>query len=205
MPLPRSRALTAAAALAVAAVLTSCGSAPPGRPVTQGTLPDGSPFVAPVDAGYGPVDVLEVLALLDRHGRRRALTDLVVERSTDPEVRELARRVAADAKDHDARGRQLLDRWGQPEVGPVVAEGPLGTPQQAETTMASLRATPPGGFERAALEVLLLELQTDVVSGAIARNDGRDDAARRLGHDTVESAQLRLERVRQLLGEAPPP
>lgn len=196
------RAASLVGALVVAgalwAPLTACATAPPGRLVDSGTLPDGAPLTIPVDAGHNAVDVQEALRLLERHEARAPLVALIVERATDGETREVARRVASDAARSDATTRELLARWGQPEV------------QRTDTALRStlnadverLRTIPVEAFDDAALAVLLRELQADVVDGAIARNDGRDDDARRLGDEIVTAAQVRIERVKQLLGAA---
>jgi hypothetical protein len=182
-------------ALTAALVAASCGSAPPGRLVDEGVLPDGAPLTIPVDAGYNAVDVTEMVTLLVRHERRRPLLESMVARSDDPEVREVARRVLADAETGDAVAFELLERWGQP------TSTELGGGDGLAVGTAALEGMGPAEFDRAALELLLLELQADVVDGAVARNDGRDDTARRLGNDTVERAQLRILRVKELLGE----
>ncbi len=208
MPLRRPRALTAAprsvggrtgssalvaVAAAVAALCAACGSAPEGRLTDAGRLPDGAPLTIPVDAGYNTVDVTQALRLVERHERRRPLAELMVREGTDPETREVARRVLADADAADGVALELLERWGQPQ------RTELGENRDLETGLRRLGVTAPDAFDATALTLLLPELQADVVDGAIARNDGRDDDARRLGNDTVERAQLRILRVRELL------
>ena len=180
---------------AFASMCLACGSAPDGRLVETGQLPDGAPLTIPVDAGYNATDVNEALRLVERHEQRRALVELMVREGTDPETREVARRVLADAEAGDAVALELLARWGQPQRAGI---GPnLGL----EVGLARLAAAPADEFDAEALAILLPELQADVVDGAIARNDGRDDEARRLGNDTVERAQRRILRVRELLGQ----
>ncbi len=178
-----------------AALCLACGSAPDGRLVEAGRLPDGSPLTIPVDAGYNATDVNEALRLVERHERRRGLLELMVREGTDPETREVARRVLADAEAGDAVALELLARWGQPQ------SAELGPNPSLDVGLSRLAATPADEFDAEALALLLPELQADVVDGAIARNDGRDDEARRLGNDTVERAQRRILRVRELLGQ----
>ena len=210
MPLRRSRPLSVthgsagvrtasglrtAIVAAFAALCIACGSAPDGRLVDAGRLPDGAPLTIPVDAGYNATDVNEALRLVERHEQRRPLLELIVREGTDPETREVARRVLADAEAGDGVALALLERWGQPQ------RTEIGRNTDLEVGLLRLAAAPVEAFDAEALALLLPELQADVVDGAIARNDGRDDDARRLGNDTAERAQRRILRVRDLLGQ----
>lgn len=181
--------------------MVACGSAGPGRIVDAGTVPGGAPLTMPVDAGYNLVDVNEVVLLLDRHEQRAPLTTLIVARSTDPEVREVARRISADAAALDTTARELLARWGQSEIRPTPPAGRPGA-ATAASVLADLQGRRSADFEQIALDILLREAQRDVVDGAIARNDGRDADARRLGDETVTRAQQRIEKIRALLDRA---
>jgi uncharacterized protein (DUF305 family) len=166
--------------------------------VDAGTVPGGAPLTMPVDAGYNVVDVTQLVLLLDRHDQREELTTLMVARSSDPETRELARRAAADATEADAAAAELLEEWGQSDVRSTPT-APRLAGADAASVLAELQALGGDDFDRAALGVLLQELQRDVVDGAIARNDGRADDARRLGDETVSRAQQRIEKARSLL------
>jgi uncharacterized protein (DUF305 family) len=146
----------------------------------------------------GIVDVTELVLLLDRHEQRAPLTALIVARSGDPETRELARRVQADATEADVEATELLERWGQSGLRTTPPSPRLAGADTA-SVLTGLQGRSSDDFDRAALGVLLQELQGDIVNGAIARNDGRDDDARRLGDETVTRAQQRIEKLTSIL------
>jgi len=132
-------------AVAVAAVLAGCGSAPGGKPATA----------APA---FNDADVMFLQMVLAYHGPSEQLTALAAQRAVRTEVKQLAAAIAVTEADEVTTITGWLRAWNQPETPAtdlVLHADHGGLPSDGKAQLATLTATPGDAFDKTFLTLLI--------------------------------------------------
>ncbi|SSC25968.1 Domain of unknown function DUF305, partial [Klenkia terrae] len=190
---PRSTALVGAL-IAGSVALSACSGG-------SDTATSESSTSVPADATFNDADVEFAQGMIPHHEQAVEMADLVADRSTDPDVADLAARIQA------AQGPEIdtlngwLETWGADSAAsamPGMDHSAMGGMMSAED-MSSLEAASGVEFDRMWLQ-MMLEHHTGAVGMAQTEIDnGEDPAAIALAQDIKSSQGTEITEMEQLL------
>ena len=196
---PRSSHSTRAAGIlgaliAASVALSACSG-------SEDTATSGSSTSIPADATFNAADVTFAQSMIPHHEQAVEMADLVADRSTDPDVADLATRIQA------AQGPEIdtlngwLDSWGADsadgEMSGMDHSGMGG--MMSEEDMSSLEDASGVQFDRLWLQ-MMLEHHTGAVGMAQTEiDDGEDPEAIALAQEIKSSQGTEITEMEQLL------
>lgn len=208
MPATAARMVALLAALATALFLSGCSGPDAGpasdRPTGTATAPDQA-------AGSNAADVAFVTDMIPHHQQALELTALVPDRSTDPEMAELANAIAAAQDPEIQTMRALLVQWDSDgsdsaHGGHAVPGMPPGMdPHRAmpgmvdPATMARLESRRGTEFDRLWLESMIAHHEGAVEMAQTELADGQNVDAQRLARQIIDAQQAEIEQMKQML------
>ncbi|MEO3759047.1 DUF305 domain-containing protein [Mycobacterium sp. B14F4] len=198
-----ARIVAVLAALAAALVLGSCSSSQSASDDQSGQHSD-QPVISGAPAGFNADDVAFANNMIPHHEQAVELSDLVPERTTDPEVKAIAEQISAAQEPEIRTMKVLLVQWNEnPDAGSG-HEGHHSTMQGMvdEATMTRLESLRGEEFDTLWLESMISHHQgaIEMARAEIANGDNVD--AKRLAQTIVDTQQAEIGKMKQMLGGA---
>jgi uncharacterized protein (DUF305 family) len=195
-----ARTVAVLAALAAALLLSSCTS-----PASDGhTNHDrgDEPLVTGEPAGYNADDVAFATNMIPHHQQAVELSAMAPDRSTDPELIELASNVAAAQGPEIETMKVLLVQWNEnPDTDS--GHGGHGATMQGmvdASTMARLAALTGAEFDTLWLESMISHHQGAVEMARAEIANGENVDAKNLANTIVNTQQAEIAQMKQMLG-----
>ena len=196
---PRSSRSTRAAGILGAVIAASVAmSACSG---SEDTAASGSSTSVPADATFNAADVTFAQSMIPHHEQAVEMADLVADRSTDPDVQDLAARIQAAQEPEINTLNGWLDSWGADSADSAMSgmdHSSMGG-MMSEEDMSSLEDASGVQFDRLWLQ-MMLEHHTGAVGMAQTEiDDGEDPEAIALAQEIKSSQGTEITEMEQLL------
>ena len=199
---PRSSHSTRAAGIlgaliAASVALSACSG-------SEDTATSGSSTSIPADATFNAADVTFAQSMIPHHEQAVEMADLVADRSTDPDVADLATRIQAAQEPEIDTLNGWLNSWGADSADSADSEisgmdhSDMGG-MMSEEDMSSLEDASGVQFDRLWLQ-MMLEHHTGAVGMAQTEiDDGEDPEAIALAEQIKSSQGTEITEMEQLL------
>jgi uncharacterized protein (DUF305 family) len=195
-----ARFVAALAALAAAVFLSSCSDPAPGGHAEHERGKE--PVVTDQPAGYNADDVAFATNMIPHHQQAVEMSALVPERSTNPEVIELASKIAAAQGPEIETMKGFLVQWKQnPDTGG--GHGGHGDTMQGMVdapTMARLASLNGAQFDTLWLESMISHHQGAVEMAKSEIANGENADAKKLADTIVQAQEAEIAQMKQMLG-----
>ncbi|WP_136708967.1 DUF305 domain-containing protein [Agromyces sp. H66] len=200
-------AVTAALALAAALALTGCtiNLGDPGDAGDRG-IGDHGPGQGPMGGGYSdsdefsPSDIMFAQMMIPHHQQAVDMSDLALERSTDPDVVELAQQIRDAQAPEIEQMEDWLDAVGAgTSMGHSPSDMGMGMGGMlGEEDMEALENATGSEFDRLYLEGMIEHHEGAIEMTRMIRDSGNDEV-RALAEAIVESQTAEIERMEEML------
>jgi uncharacterized protein (DUF305 family) len=200
--------LLAASGIALAALLSACGSAGHSASSTDMSSPPAAVQVAEPGG-----DISFAQGMIPHHAQAVEMSDLALIHSASPQVRALAEQIKAAQGPEIDLMEQWLSAWGAPTgaAGDPVAGGTddghggghdmdmgdMGMMSDAD--MESLGSAHGDGFDRMWLEMMIEHHEGAVVMAEEVLRTTKDPEVRRLAQGIIDGQEVEIETMRGLL------
>jgi uncharacterized protein (DUF305 family) len=188
------------AALAAALFLASCGS-----PASDGDAdhqPTDEPVITGEPAGFNADDVAFATNMIPHHQQAVELSALVPDRSTDPELIELAKQISAAQQPEIETMKVFLVQWKEnPDTGS--GHGGHGGTMQGmvdEATMTKLASLNGAEFDTLWLESMISHHQGAIEMAKAEIANGENVDAKGLAQTIIDTQQAEIGQMKQMLG-----
>jgi uncharacterized protein (DUF305 family) len=187
------------AAFAAVLFLASCNSQASDGADHQ---PTDEPVITGEPAGFNADDVAFATNMIPHHQQAVELSALVPDRSTDPELIELAKQISAAQQPEIETMKVFLVQWKEnPDTGS--GHGGHGSTMQGmvdEATMTKLESLNGAEFDTLWLESMISHHQgaIEMAKAEIANGDNVD--AKRLAQTIIDTQQAEIGQMKQMLG-----
>ncbi|MCW2584463.1 MAG: Lipoprotein [Klenkia sp.] len=179
------------ALVAASVALSACSS-------SENTAASETPTTVPADATFNAADITFAQSMIAHHEQAVSMADLVADRSTDPDVLDLADRIQAAQEPEIDTLDGWLDSWGADSETSGMDHSRMGG-MMTEEDMSSLEAASGVQFDRLWLQ-MMLEHHTGAVGMAQTEiDDGEDPQAIALAQDVQSSQGTEITEMEQLL------
>lgn len=150
-------------------------------------------------AGFSPADIMFAQMMIPHHQQAVDMSELAIEKTTDPEVRALAEQI----RDAQAPEIKLMEGWLD-EAGVRMSMGPdtgmrMGG-MLSEAEMTALEDTTGADFDRLYLEGMI-EHHEGAIQMAQMILDSENPEVKALGEAIIESQTAEIDRMKQMLDE----
>jgi uncharacterized protein (DUF305 family) len=187
-------------AVAAALFLASC-SGQPSDGTTEHQNTD-EPVITGEPAGFNADDVAFATNMIPHHQQAVDLSALVPERSTDPEVLELATRISAAQQPEIETLKVFLVQWKEnPDAG--AGHGGHGSAMAGmvdEATMTKLQSLSGAEFDTLWLESMISHHQGAIEMAKAEIANGENVDAKRLAQTIIDTQQAEIGQMKQMLG-----
>jgi uncharacterized protein (DUF305 family) len=187
-------------AVAAALFLASCSSAPSDG-TTEHQKTD-EPVITGEPAGFNADDVAFATNMIPHHQQAVDLSALAPERSTDPELLELATRIAAAQQPEIETLKVFLVQWKEnPDAG--AGHGGHGSAMAGmvdEATMTKLESLSGAEFDTLWLESMISHHQGAIEMAKAEIANGENVDAKRLAQTIIDTQQAEIGQMKQMLG-----
>ena len=187
-------------AVAAALFLASCSSAPSDG-TTEHQKTD-EPVITGEPAGFNADDVAFATNMIPHHQQAVDLSALAPERSTNPELLELATRISAAQQPEIETMKVFLVQWKEnPDAGSG-HEG-HGGPMAGmvdEGTMTKLKSLNGPEFDKLWLESMISHHQGAIEMAKAEIANGENVDAKRMAQTIIETQQAEIGQMKQMLG-----
>jgi uncharacterized protein (DUF305 family) len=150
-------------------------------------------------ADFSPVDIMFAQMMIPHHQQAVDMSDLAIERTTDPDVRALAEQI----RDAQAPEIELMESWLD-EAGSRMPRGQdMGMRMGgmlSEAEMTALENATGTEFDRLFLEGMIEHHEGAILMAQMIL-DSENPEVRALGEAIVESQTAEIEQMKQMLGE----
>jgi uncharacterized protein (DUF305 family) len=187
-------------AVVAALFLASCNSQPSDGGADR--QPTDEPVITGEPAGFNADDVAFATNMIPHHQQAVELSALVPDRSTDPELIELAKQISAAQQPEIETMKVFLVQWKEnPDTGS--GHGGHGSTMQGmvdEATMTKLESLNGAEFDTLWLESMISHHQgaIEMAKAEIANGDNVD--AKRLAQTIIDTQQAEIGQMKQMLG-----
>ena len=200
--------LLAASGIALATLISACGSA--GH---SGSSADMSSPQAAVQVAEPGGDISFAQGMIPHHAQAVEMSDLALIHSASPQVRALAEQIKAAQAPEINLMEQWLTGWGAPS-GASVAPAPVGTDDghggghdmdmggtgmMSDADMESLGSAHGDGFDRMWLEMMIEHHEGAVIMAEEVLRSTKDPEVRRLAQGIIDGQEVEIETMRGLL------
>lgn len=147
---------------------------------------------------FGPADIMFAQTMIPHHQQAVDMSELAIERATDPEVRALAEQI----RDAQAPEIELMERWLDASgVGMSMGDHDMGMGGMlGEDEMTALEDSTGAEFDRLYLEGMIEHHEGAIKMAQMVLNSENPEV-RELGDAIVESQTVEIEQMSQMLGE----
>jgi uncharacterized protein (DUF305 family) len=188
------------AAIAAALFLSSCGSSDSEGHADHTTVDE--PVITGQPAGFNADDVTFATNMIPHHQQAVELSALVPDRSTNPELIELATQISAAQGPEIETMKVLLVQWNEnPESGS--SHGGHGATMAGmvdEATMTKLQSLNGAEFDRLWLESMISHHQGAIEMAKAEIANGENVDAKGLAQTIVDTQQAEIGQMKQMLG-----
>lgn len=183
-------------ALAAALFLSSCSSTPPAQEHTE------EPIITGESAGFNADDVAFATNMIPHHQQALELSALVPGRAADPELIELAERIAAAQQPEIETMKVFLVQWteGSDAGGD---HGGHSAPMQGmvdTATMSKLESLSGTEFDTLWLQSMIAHHQGAIEMAKAEIANGENADAKRLAQTIVDTQQAEIAQMKGMLG-----
>jgi uncharacterized protein (DUF305 family) len=187
-------------AVAAALFLASCSSAPSDG-TTEHQKTD-EPVITGEPAGFNADDVAFATNMIPHHQQAVDLSALAPERSTNPELLELATRISAAQQAEIETLKVFLVQWKEnPDAGAGHGEhGSAMAGMVDEATMTKLESLSGAEFDTLWLESMISHHQGAIEMAKAEIANGENVDAKRLAQTIIDTQQAEIGQMKQMLG-----
>lgn len=207
---PRRVCLAAVALAAItASVLAGCS----GDHGAHGSDASSASIEVPASADFSAADVVFARDMIPHHAQAVEMSDLALERSTDPQVRSLAAQIDATQGPEMAEMTGWLEQWGQPLPEASGAEGGHGGAHGGDHSampgmmsadqMQRLGEANGVAFDRMWLEMMIEHHEGAVVMAEAQLQAGQFPATATLARSIIATQTAEIAQMRELLAALP--
>jgi uncharacterized protein (DUF305 family) len=193
----------AAAALAMVAALSACGS--PSQ--EHGSHhPAAASQSADQNAGHNAADIAFAQAMIPHHRQAVEMAAMVPSRTTNPDVRMMATHISWDQQAEILTMTGLLDQWGEPES--MDHGGMSGMPGMADgvmpgmvdgATMARIKSLSGPAFDELWITSMIEHHQGAVTMAHAEITDGQNPDAKKLAAMIITAQQREIAQMSNLV------
>jgi uncharacterized protein (DUF305 family) len=186
--------LRAAAALAMVAVLGSCG--PP-------TAEHAGPHRAPdsQSADHNAADVAFAQAMIPHHRQAVDMAAMVPSRSTNPDVRVMATHISLDQQAEILTMTGLLAQWGEPAAAAHGEHSAMAMPGMVDgATLNQIQSLSGSAFDELWMTSMIDHHQGAVTMAQTEIAHGQSPDARKLAEMIIIAQQREIAQMNNLLG-----
>jgi uncharacterized protein (DUF305 family) len=187
-------------AVAAALYLASCGSQPSDGPTEPQNTDE--PVITGEPAGFNADDVAFATNMIPHHQQAVELSGIVPDRSTDPELLELSKRISAAQQPEIETMKVFLVQWKEnPDTGS--GHGGHGSTMQGmvdEATMTKLQSLSGAEFGTLWLESMISHHQGAIEMAKAEIANGENVDAKRLAQTIIDTQQAEIGQMKQMLG-----
>jgi uncharacterized protein (DUF305 family) len=187
-------------AVAAALFLVSCSSAPSDAPTDHQNTDE--PVITGEPAGFNADDVAFATNMIPHHQQAVDLSALAPERSTDPELLELAARISAAQQPEIETLKVFLVQWKE-NTDTGSGHGGHGATMQGmvdEATMTRLESLSGAEFDTLWLESMISHHQGAIEMAKAEIANGENVDAKRLAQTIIDTQQAEIGQMKQMLG-----
>ena len=205
-----TRILAVLAALVAAAFLSACSSSPAadehtdhGHGTSESTVTAGEP------AGFDAADVAFATNMIPHHQQAVDLAALAPDRSTNPELIQLAQQVAAAQEPEIDTMKAFLVQWKEnpDDEHAGMDHGAGGHSEMAgmvdEATMAQLKTLNGTAFDTLWLQSMIGHHQGAIEMAKAELADGQNVDAKQLAQNIINTQQAEIDQMQKMLGSKP--
>jgi uncharacterized protein (DUF305 family) len=188
------------AALAVALFLASCNNSASDSHADD--HPTDEPVITGEPAGYNADDVAFATNMIPHHEQAVEMSALVGERSTNPELIELAERISAAQGPEIQTMKVFLVQWNEnPDTGSGHAgHGSTMAGMVDEATMAKLQSLSGAEFDTLWLQSMISHHQGAIEMAKAEIANGENVDAKRMAQTIIDTQQADIGQMNQMLG-----
>jgi uncharacterized protein (DUF305 family) len=187
-------------AVAAALFLVSCSGAPSDGPTDHQNTDE--PVITGEPAGFNADDVAFATNMIPHHQQAVDLSALVPDRSTNPELLELATRISAAQQPEIETMKVFLVQWKEnPDTGS--GHGGHGSAMAGmvdEATMTKLQSLSGAEFDTLWLETMISHHQGAIEMAKAEIANGENVDAKRLAQTIIDTQQAEIGQMKQMLG-----
>lgn len=149
-------------------------------------------------AGFSPVDIMFVQMMIPHHQQAVEMSELAIEKTTDPDVRGLAEHI----RDAQAPEIELMEGWlEEAGVSMSMGEHDMGMGGAlSEDEMTALENATGAEFDRLYLEGMI-EHHEGAIQMTVMILDSENPEVKKLGEAIVESQTAEIVQMKQMLDE----
>ncbi|CAN5414505.1 DUF305 domain-containing protein [soil metagenome] len=198
-----TRIVAVFAALVTALVISGCSSPPASDGHTDPTHGETAPVISGQPAGFNADDIAFASGMVPHHQQAVDMSALVPQRSTDPEVIALARKISAAQEPQIETLKAFLVQWqenpaddtGHGDHGGMAMNGMVD-----DATMKQLESLKGAEFDKLWLQSMIGHHQgaIEMSNTEIAKGDNAD--AKSLAQHIVADQQAEIAQMKQMLG-----
>lgn len=192
-----SRALLAGAAVTAALMLSACGGDSSGSGTHHGGGAATSNASAAA-AGFNDADVAFAQHMIEHHRQAVEMAALAGDRAGDPQVKELARTIAAAQQPEIDTMSGWLGSWGVPASAPAVDHGSMPG-MMSEADLKSLAAAEGAAFDKQFLSMMIKHHEGAIVMAGQEAAEGSAAPAKALAGRIVADQRAEIRTMRGLL------
>jgi uncharacterized protein (DUF305 family) len=197
-----ARIVAVFAVLAAALMLSSCSSTETASENSADHQHSDEPVISGTPAGFNADDVAFATNMIPHHQQAVEMSALVPERSTNPEVKELAQQISAAQEPEIRTMEAFLVQWNEnPDAGGGhEGHGAMMQGMVDEATMKRLESLKGQEFDRLWLESMISHHQgaIEMARAEIANGDNVD--AKRLAQTIVDAQEAEIGQMKKMLG-----
>ena len=200
MPSIPARLVAALAAAAATLFLSSCGSSQSdGHPETK---PTDTPVITGQPAGYNADDIAFATNMIPHHKQAIELSALVPDRSTNPQLIDLAKKISAEQQPEINVMNVFLVQWKEnPDTDS--GHGGHGNAMQGmvdDATMAKLKSLNGADFDKLWLESMISHHQGAIEMAKTEIANGENVDAKSMANNIVTTQEAEIGQMKQMLG-----
>ena len=204
-----TRMLAVLAALAAALFLSACNTAQPASDghTDHSNSEDQAPVIGGEPAAYNAEDIDFATNMVPHHEQAVELSALVPERSTNPEVIQLAQTIASAQEPEIATMKAFLVQWNENpdteshEGHDMSGSGMAGMAGMVDTaTMARLESLTGAEFDTLWLQSMIAHHEGAIQMAETELVDGENVDAKALAQHIIDAQQAEIAQMQSMLG-----
>lgn len=193
MPIPHLVGVLAAAA-AAGLLLTGCGNKPNSTPAPPPPAARSVPVTSPQQQ-HNQADVVFLQNMVLHHTQAITMSQIARNQASAAQVKDLASRIETEQRPQVQQMNSLLAEWGIPmpaTTGGTATTNAVGHGQLPGTVSGA-------GFDRAFLEMMIVQHQDAVNTAQIELAQANNPATRNLAQQIISADQAQINEMQTLL------